>query len=67
MKFEGPIGGPASKIFRLDALKLYLSISIPMMVLTFATWGVLYKLESRKAAKEEQKVKECERNGAEKV
>jgi len=62
VNFDGPSGGPTSRIFRLDALKLFLYISIPMMVVAFAAWAILYKLASRKASRKDQKARKREEN-----
>ena len=55
-------GGPGPKVFQSDALKLYIYITLPLMVLTFAAWGVIYKLENRKAEKKRRKTIETEKS-----
>ena len=65
VQFQGPNGGPGPKVFQSDALKLYIYISIPLMVLTFAAWGAIYKWESWKA--EKQRRKRTERDVTDKV
>jgi len=60
VKFEGPNGGAGPKVFQSDALKLYIYISLPLMVLTFAAWAIIYKLESWKAEKKKKKASEKE-------
>jgi hypothetical protein len=65
VKFEGENGGPGPKVFQSDALKLYVYISIPLMVATFAAWGIIYKLESWKA--EKKRIKALEKQEKEEV
>lgn len=60
VKFEGSNGGPGPEIFQWPALRLYIIISIPFMVVTFAAWGIMYKLEIRRAEKRRRKVLEKE-------
>jgi hypothetical protein len=65
VRFQGPNGGPGPEVFQADALKLYAYFSIPLMVLTFAAWYLIYKLESWKAEKKKRKA--LEREASEKV
>ena len=58
VKFEGENGGPGPEVFQSDALKLYIYISIPLMVVTFAAWGIIYKLEKWKAEKKRRQAHE---------
>jgi hypothetical protein len=60
VKFEGTNGGPGPEVFQSDALKLFIYISIPLMVFTFVAWGIIYKLESWKAEKKRRKALEKE-------
>ena len=60
VQFQG--SEPGSEVFRSDALKLYIYVSVPLMVLTFAGWGVIYKLETWKAEKKRRKAIEKEKS-----
>ncbi|KUJ17136.1 uncharacterized protein LY89DRAFT_585234 [Mollisia scopiformis] len=66
VRFQGPNGGPGPKTFQAEALKLYVYITLPMMLLTFAAWFLIYKLESRKADKKRRR-KSLEKQTAENV
>jgi len=65
VRFESSSGGPGPEVFEADALKLYAYISIPMMVLTFAAWYLIYKWETWKAEKKKRKA--LEKEASEKV
>ena len=54
--FQDSNGGPGPEVFQWPALRLYIIISLPLMVVTFAAWGIIYKLESWKAEKKRKKV-----------
>ena len=60
VQFQG--SEPGLEDFQLGALKLYIYISVPLMVLTFAAWGVIYKLETWKAEKKKKKAIEKEKS-----
>ena len=60
IRFESPSGGPGSEVFQADALKIYVYVSIPLMVLTFAAWYLIYRWESWKAEKKRRKTLEKE-------
>lgn len=38
----------SGRIFQLGALQLYLAITIPMMVVVFLAWGVVYHCVNRR-------------------
>ena len=40
--------GVSSEIFQLGALKVYLAVSLPLMLVTFGVWYVFGWLEKRK-------------------
>jgi hypothetical protein len=42
IQYQGTNPGKDGEIFSLPALKLFLAISLPMMVLTFLAWGAIY-------------------------
>jgi hypothetical protein len=65
VRFESPGGGPGPEVFEADALKLYAYISIPLMVLTFVAWYLIYKWETWKAKKKKRKA--LEKEASEKV
>jgi hypothetical protein len=56
VQFQDSNGGPGPEVFQWPALRLYIIISIPLMVVTFAAWGIIYKWESWKAEKKRRKV-----------
>jgi hypothetical protein len=63
IRFQSPSGGPGPKVFQVDALILWLYASVPLIVVTFAVWGIVYKLEERQAKKRERKKMEDEKEG----
>lgn len=42
IQYQGTEPGKNGEIFSLPALKLFLAISLPMMVFTFLAWGAIY-------------------------
>lgn len=51
IQFQSP--EESGKIFQLEALKLYLAITIPMMLIVFAAWAIVYRYVNRKQDLEE--------------
>jgi hypothetical protein len=63
IRFQSPSGGPGPKVFQAEVLILWLYVSVPLIVVTFAAWGIIYKIESMQAKKKERKKKEDEKEG----
>jgi O-glycosyl hydrolase len=48
VKFQTDTNGKSRKIFHLDALQLFLTIALPMMITVFAAWYAVYWWINRK-------------------
>jgi hypothetical protein len=59
LQFQTTESGSAQEVFQLDALTRYLEITLPLMLITFAAWYVVYWWVNRSEAKKAsaQKVK----------
>ena len=59
VQYQVAADGTSHEIFQLGALQLYLAITLPMMLLTFASWyGVYFWVDRKEKAKiTEKKVK----------
>jgi hypothetical protein len=59
-----PESGSSVKIFQLGALQLYLTITVPFMVVTFIAWYVVYLYVNKvQEAKAEQLRMQAEESG----
>jgi hypothetical protein len=63
IRFQSPSGGPGPKVFQAEALILWSYASVPLIVATFAAWGIIYKIESWRVKKREAKKKDDEKEG----
>lgn len=56
VQYQVSADGKSQEIFQLGALQLYLAITLPMMLLTFASWyGVYFWVDRKERAKAVQK------------
>jgi hypothetical protein len=50
-------GGQTQRVYQSGALGLYLAITIPMMVVTFGAWRVVYEWMRYKERQETEKIR----------
>lgn len=56
VKFQTDSNGQTQKEFHLDALQLFLTICLPMMVMVFVAWYGVYWWIDRKEAEQKREL-----------
>ena len=64
IRFTDPTTGASIKNFSLGALQLYLTIMVPMMVVTFAAWYGVYWWVDRKQKADARRLRDRAEAGA---